>query len=79
MSARGLYVFEHSSGLGEAPAQRLFERIRVEKKPGVESPRSFSASEGSKKVGKKKVGKKKVGKKSAGKAGSTVIRTPQKN
>jgi CRISPR-associated protein Csd2 len=42
MSARGLYVFEHSSALGEAPAQRLFERITIEKKPGVESPRSFS-------------------------------------
>ena len=41
MSARGLYVFEHSSALGEAPAQRLFERIKVEKKPDVESPRSF--------------------------------------
>ena len=42
MSARGLYVFEHTSSLGEAPAQRLFERITIEKKPGVESPRSFS-------------------------------------
>jgi len=42
MSARGLYVFEHNSSLGEAPAQRLFERITIEKKDGVESPRSFS-------------------------------------
>lgn len=41
MSARGLYVFEHNSSLGEAPAHRLFERITIEKKPGVESPRSF--------------------------------------
>ena len=41
MSARGLYVFEHNSSLGEAPAHRLFERVTIEKKPGVESPRSF--------------------------------------
>lgn len=41
MSARGLYVFEHESALGEAPAQRLFERVTVGKKEGVESPRSF--------------------------------------
>jgi CRISPR-associated protein Csd2 len=41
MSARGLYVFEHSSALGESPAHKLFERVKIEKKPGVESPRSF--------------------------------------
>lgn len=41
MCARGLYVFEHSSVLGESPAHKLFERIKIEKKPGVESPRSF--------------------------------------
>ena len=41
MCARGLYVFQHSSTLGEAPAHKLFERIRVEKKVGVESPRGF--------------------------------------
>jgi len=41
MSARALYVFEHETSLGEAPAQRLFERITIQKKPGVESPRSF--------------------------------------
>ena len=41
MSARGLYVFEHASALGEAPAQRLFERVTVKKRDGVESPRSF--------------------------------------
>ena len=41
MSARGLYVFEHASALGEAPAQRLFERVTAERKPRVESPRSF--------------------------------------
>ena len=41
MSTRGLYVFEHASALGEAPAQRLFERVKVAKKAGVEAPRSF--------------------------------------
>ena len=41
MSARGLYVFQHASALGEAPANRLFERVSVQLKDGVESPRSF--------------------------------------
>jgi CRISPR-associated protein Csd2 len=42
MCPRGLYVFKHSSTLGEAPAHKLFERVKVEKNPGVESPRAFS-------------------------------------
>jgi CRISPR-associated protein Csd2 len=41
MCARGLYVFKHSSALGEAPAHKLFERVTVERREGVESPRSF--------------------------------------
>lgn len=41
MSTRGLVVFEHASALGEAPAQRLFERVKIAKKPGLEAPRSF--------------------------------------
>jgi CRISPR-associated protein Csd2 len=41
MSARGLFVFEHRSALGEAPAQRLFERVQVKLIEGIESPRSF--------------------------------------
>jgi CRISPR-associated protein Csd2 len=41
MSPRGTYVFKHSSALGEAPAHKLFERVKVAKKDGVESPRSF--------------------------------------
>lgn len=40
MSTRGLYVFEHESELGSAPAHALFERVRVAR--GVEAPRSFS-------------------------------------
>lgn len=42
MSARGLYVFEHESALGQAPAQRLFDLIAVRKNDGVVSPRAFS-------------------------------------
>ncbi|KND83643.1 hypothetical protein SCC4092_0208595 [Aggregatibacter actinomycetemcomitans serotype b str. SCC4092] len=41
MNARGLYVFEHSSSLGDAPADSLFKRIRVAKKDGVEVARNF--------------------------------------
>lgn len=41
MSTRGLYIFKHESKLGNAPAQRLFESIKVQKNDGVESPRSF--------------------------------------
>ena len=40
MSTRGLYVFEHESELGSAPAHALFERVGVAR--GVEAPRSFS-------------------------------------
>ena len=39
MSTRGLYVFEHESELGSAPAHSLFDRVRVAR--GVEAPRSF--------------------------------------
>lgn len=42
MSTRGLYVFEHSSALGNAPASQLFERITVKRKEDSEGPaRSF--------------------------------------
>lgn len=41
MNARGLYVFEHSNNLGNAPADSLFKRIQVAKKDGVEVARSF--------------------------------------
>jgi len=43
MSARGLYVFEHDSALGNAPAHALFEKVIVTRAPGTESkpPRSF--------------------------------------
>ncbi len=42
MSARELIVFEHNSKLGNAPANKLFDLVKITKKPGVESPRSFS-------------------------------------
>ena len=40
MSTRGLYVFEHESELGSAPAHTLFDRVSVTRT--VEAPRSFS-------------------------------------
>lgn len=42
MSARKLIVFEHNSKLGNAPANKLFDLVKITKKPEVESPRSFS-------------------------------------
>lgn len=42
MSTRGLYVFEHNTALGNAPAYKLFEKIRVERNHDSEGPaRSF--------------------------------------
>lgn len=45
MAARHLFVFEHASALGEAPAHRLFDLIQVKKRTEngkeVETPRSY--------------------------------------
>jgi CRISPR-associated protein Csd2 len=41
MATRGLWVFEHQSKLGNAPAHRLFERIRVRRKDDARPPRGF--------------------------------------
>lgn len=41
MTARGLYVFKHSSKLGNAPAHNLFERIHVERNNGDGPARHF--------------------------------------
>ena len=41
MCLRKLYVFKHSSPIGNAPSHILFDKIKVEKKAGVEFPRSF--------------------------------------
>ncbi len=40
MSTRGLYVFEHESELGSAPAHALFDRVSVAR--AAEAPRSLS-------------------------------------
>ncbi|MCC2113442.1 MAG: type I-C CRISPR-associated protein Cas7/Csd2 [Hyphomicrobiales bacterium] len=43
MTARRLIVFEHESDLGNAPANRLFDRVKVERTAGSEGPpRSYS-------------------------------------
>jgi CRISPR-associated protein Csd2 len=41
MTVRKLFVFEHDSVLGNAPAGLLFEKVEVKKKAGVDVPRSF--------------------------------------
>lgn len=42
MNAQRLIVFRHACRMGNAPAQRLFERVRIERKVGVAVPRSFA-------------------------------------
>lgn len=42
MAPRKLIVFEHDSKLGNAPANKLFDLVKITKIPEVESPRSFS-------------------------------------
>lgn len=42
MATRKLYVFKHDSKLGNAPAHKLFEKIKINKKQEVNNPRSFS-------------------------------------
>ncbi|MCI6279486.1 MAG: type I-C CRISPR-associated protein Cas7/Csd2 [Porphyromonas sp.] len=41
MSPRALVVFKHSTALGNAPAHKLLERVKVSRKDGVTVPRSF--------------------------------------
>lgn len=41
MATRKLFVFKHESDLGNTPAHRLFDLIRVNKKEGANPPRSF--------------------------------------
>lgn len=41
VGCRGLYVFSHTSRLGDAPAQALFDRVTVARDPAVEAPRRF--------------------------------------
>jgi len=42
MNPRALIVFKHETALGEAPSHLLFDLVKVDKKAGVETPRSFS-------------------------------------
>jgi len=42
MAPRGLYIFTHDNKIGRAPAHKLFERIQVQKKTNVASPRAFA-------------------------------------
>ena len=42
MVTRKLFVFKHESDLGNAPAHKLFELVKVERKPEANPPRSFS-------------------------------------
>jgi len=42
MAPQKLIVFKHASALGNAPAQKLFNLVKVEKNCGEKPPRSFS-------------------------------------
>lgn len=42
MAVRELIVFRHDSELGNAPAHKLFEAVKVSKKEGVDIPRAYS-------------------------------------
>ena len=42
MAVRELVVFKHDSELGNAPAHKLFELVKAEKKDGVTAPRAYS-------------------------------------
>jgi len=42
MATQKLVIFEHESSLGESPANKLFDLVKISKKEGVEFPRSFS-------------------------------------
>ena len=42
MAVRELIVFRHDSELGNAPAYRLFDLVKAERKPGVVAPRAYT-------------------------------------
>ena len=42
MAVRELIVFKHDSELGNAPAYKLFELVKVARKDGVTAPRAYS-------------------------------------
>lgn len=42
MNSRALIVFKHNNELGKAPSHKLFDAVTIQKKYGVEVPRSFA-------------------------------------
>lgn len=42
MATRKLVIFKHDSDLGNAPAHKLFELVKVSKKEGINPPRQFA-------------------------------------
>jgi CRISPR-associated protein Csd2 len=42
MSTRGLYIFEHESKMGNAPAHELFDRVTVTRKDASKAARSIA-------------------------------------
>jgi len=42
MSTRELFVFKHESELGNSPAHKLFDSIKIVKKDSVIIPRAYS-------------------------------------
>ena len=42
MAVQSLIIFKHDSMFGNAPAHKLFDLVKVHKKEGIDSPRSFS-------------------------------------
>ncbi|MBR2440968.1 MAG: type I-C CRISPR-associated protein Cas7/Csd2 [Lentisphaeria bacterium] len=42
MAVQKLFVFKHSTALGNAPAHKLFDLVRISKKDGVAVPRKFA-------------------------------------
>lgn len=42
MATRELIVFKHDSELGNAPAYKLFDLVKAERREGVDTPRAYS-------------------------------------
>lgn len=42
MNPRALLVFKHENALGAAPSHKLFDAVKINRKPGVEVARSFA-------------------------------------
>lgn len=42
MAPQALLVFEHGTALGNAPAHKLFDRVKVAAKPGITAARDYS-------------------------------------